>query len=319
MYGLRVRSDVRLPLAPVSPMDGGSPAWAFRRLSPGRPAPAPDGPPIAETRCDGPCHGGRVVARVHRGPGGAWFWLDAVGTCHVLPDIRRVDVYPKAGADEHVLGLLLAGHVSVFLLHQIGYPTLHASAVVTEQGTAAFFGPKGRGKSTMAACFLDRGAALLTDDVLPLRTVDGSVHGAPGLALMKVWAATAEHVLKLSEELPNLMVGIEKKLLIVDGRYPLATAPMPLRALYVIDRYDPEVAGRTEVTTRTLTPREGLAVLLAQISYGAFLQPTEVARFLPMYARLLAQTPIRVLSYPHGFAHQDAVCARVMADLAEAG
>jgi hypothetical protein len=59
-------------------------------------------------------------------------------------------------------------------------------------------------------------------------------------------------------------------------------------------------------------------VLLAQISHGAHLEPAEVARFLPVYSHLLAQAPVRVLSYPYGFAHQEAVCERIMSDLAEA-
>jgi hypothetical protein len=273
---------------------------------------------VAETRCAAPCHDNRVVARVHRGRADAWFWFDSLGTSHVRPGAGTVDVYTADSADERALGLLLAGQVSVFLLHQSGTPTLHASAVATEHGAAAFFGPKGRGKSTMAASFLRRAATLLTDDVLALQVRDGVVEGVPGPALMKVWSATARHTLELSDELPNLMAGLDKKLLSLDGRYPLAVSAIPLRALYVLNRYDPDAAGSTSVSLRTLTSREGLAVLFAQISHGAHLEPAEVARFLPVYSRLLAQAPVRVLSYPDGFAQQEAVCERIMSDLAEA-
>lgn len=318
MYGRRVRSDVRLPL-PVTPIvDALTQGWDFRLAAYGQPVPPPDGPLVAETRCDRPCHRNRVVSHIHRGPAGAWFWFDAIGTFHVRPGALRVDVYPAEGADERALGLVLTGQLAVFLLHQSGTPTLHASAVATEYGAAVFFGPKGQGKSTMAASFLRRAATLLTDDVLALRLREGVVEGVPGPALMKVWAATAEHTLALSEELPDLAAGLDKKLLTLEGRYPMARAAIPLRGLYVLNRYDSDANGRTEVTLRMLTSREGLAVLLAHISHGAALRPAEVARFLPIYASLLAQAPVRILSYPHGFVHQEDVHARIMADLAEA-
>ena len=315
MYGLRVRSDVRLPLTPMPGADEAPVAWAFRRAEPGQPAPEPDGPLVAEERCEAACHGGNVVTRVYRGPGGAWFWIDSIGTYHVRPGAGRVDVYPQAGADERALGLALAGQVSVFLLHRLGRPTLHASAVVTGHGAMAFFGPKGQGKSTMAACFLRRGATLLTDDILPLRLLDNAVCGAPGLPLMKVWRATAERTLELSEELPNLTANLEKKLLAPCGRYRFAETPARLRALYVLDRYDPLATGHTDVAIRPMSGREGLTAVLAQISRGAFLHSAEAACLLPLYARLVAQAPVRVLSYPHGFEHQAAVHARILADL----
>ena len=318
MYGRHVRSDIPLPLRTAPSTAGVTPAWDFRLAVRGEHAPQPDGPRVAETRCPAPCHDGRVAARVHRSRAEAWFWVDGLGTAHVRPGTGRVDVYATDSADERALGLLLAGQASVFLLHQSGTPTLHASAVATEHGVAAFVGPKGQGKSTMAASFLRRAATLLTDDVLALQATDGVVKGVPGPALMKVWEATARHTLDLSDELPNVMDGLTKKLLSLEGRYPSAEAAIPLRALYVLNRYDPAATGDTSVGIRALTSREGLAVLLAQISHGAFLEPAEVARFLPIYARLLAQAPVRVLSYPHGFAHQEAVYARIMSDLADA-
>jgi hypothetical protein len=315
MFDLVVQSEVRLPIAPLTESAGIAPAWVIRRGASAAPPPA-NGAVVDQVRCDAPCHSGAVVRWVRRGPDEAWFWHHTNGICHVLPNARRVDAYPQPGVDERGLGLLLAGPVAVFLLHRLGYPSLHSSAVATAHGAVAFFGPKGRGKSTMAACFLRRGATLLTDDVLPLRALDDGVYGVPGPSLMKIWPDTAEHALGLSDELPNLTADIEKKLLLLDNRYPRADGPTRLRALYLLDRYDPPPAGGgANVTIRTLTRWEGLRVLLDQISYGAFLQPSEQASFLPLYTRLLAQAPLRLLRYPRGFEHHDAVYARVLADL----
>ena len=315
MFGVLVRSDIRLPIAPLPESDRMSPAWIIKRIRQAA-APATSGTLVEETRCVGPCHGGSIVIRVIRGRGGTWIWHQDFGLiCHIPTDARRVDVYPKAGADERALGLLLAGPVSVFLLHQHGCPSLHASAVMTESGVLAFLGPKGKGKSTMAACFLRRGAALVTDDILPLRVSNEGVDGGPGLAIMKVWPDTATHTLELCEELPKVTARLDKRLLTLDGNHTFAETPARVRALYVLDRYDPHATGRTDIGIRTLAGREALHTLLNQVSYGAFLQPSERARFLPHYTRLLAQAPLRVLSYPQGFEHQESVHERILADL----
>jgi hypothetical protein len=44
--------------------------------------------------------------------------------------------------------------------------------------------------------------------------------------------------------------------------------------------------------------------------------PHEEARLLPLYARLVEQAPVRVLSFPGSFEHQATVRERVLADVA---
>ena len=73
LYGLRVCSDFELPFAPALGVVGETPDLVFRRVKTERSV-RPDGALIAELRCHGACHGGNVFTRVHRGPGGTWFW-----------------------------------------------------------------------------------------------------------------------------------------------------------------------------------------------------------------------------------------------------
>ena len=321
IHGLWIESDIPLPMAPSSTAslkDGGGEAPArppdvvYRRATPGEVPPPADGVVVASTPC--PVHGFHM--RVHRGPGGAWIWHREIATCHVHPGARTVVVYPEDGADESVLGLLLAGQVSVFVLHQLGIPTLHASAAVTRHGAAAFLGPKGQGKSTMVAAFLHRGATLLTDDVLPLRVEQNGAFGFPSLPIMKVWPETAEGALELAEELPHLVANYEKRLLRLEGRFSFATAPARVRAFYFLDRYDPAARGRTDIISRRLAGRESIAVIRSQASPGALLNVTEEARLLPWYVKLLGHAPVHVLSFPNGFASQSAVHDHIMAELA---
>jgi len=320
MYGLRVASEVALPLPEADSCSGAS-DWTVRLVSIGPVSgwPQPAGSLIFEQRCDCPTHAGQPFVRVHRGPGGDWIWNDHAGLCHVLPDGRRVDVYRLPQADEGALALQILGPVSGRVLHRLGYPPLHGAAVVAEGVAFAFVGPAGHGKTTLAAAFLRRGAALLSDDILPLRATPDGVDAAPGAPLMKLWPPTVRGALEFSAELPDLAAHLTKKRLTLggpDSAYPLATAPAPLRALYVPQRFDPDSAagGGAEITIEPLSGRAALTVLMAQTYRVELLRPEEQAALLPLYARLLARSPLRLLRYPNGFAHQDAVCARVLAD-----
>lgn len=310
LYGLNVLTDVALPTAPTSGEAQDAPDVVIRRIH-SRCPPEPDGPEVASILC--PVHG--IEMREYRGPGGIWIWLHSAATFHITPDARRVDVYPDDQADEPNPGFALAGPILLFVRHRLGYPSLHASAIITSRGAIAFLGPRGRGKSTMAASFLRRDAALLTDDALPLQTGDDGIYAVPGPPFMKVWQETARHTLELADELPNMMADYEKKLLALDGRYKVAQTPVRLHAFYLLDRYDTAATDRTEIAIRTMGRREALATLLGHTCNRRYLLPAEDALAFPLYARLVAQAPVRVLTYPHGFEYQEAVHARLLEDL----
>lgn len=312
MYGLSVQSDLPLPLAPGWTEDLTAPKVVIRRFALECPI-APDAPPVARISCH--IHG--MHMREYRRPDGVWIWLREIGAFRVSPDAACVDVYPDERADDRSLGLALAGPVLTFVRHQLGCPSLHASAVVTAHGAVAFLGPRGRGKSTMAASFLRWGALLLTDDALPLLVQGSGIHGVPGPAFMKVWHETAAHTLGLTDNLPNLMANVEKRLFAVNGPYQSADRPVRLRALYLLDRYDPTSAGRVDVTMQPLRGREALLSLLAHTAIRSYLLPAEEGLLLRTYAQLLPQAPLRVLSYPDGFAYQDAVRERILSHLEE--
>lgn len=311
MYGFLVQSELPLPLVPAANADGLPTGWHFRLGQPGA-MPKPDGSPVATLWWRG-----APYTVLHRGPSGTWIWNRDAGTSHISRDLRQIVVYPEMGADERELCLYLIGQVSVFVVQQMGYPCLHASAVVTEQGAFGFLGDHEQGKSTMAAAFVRRGATLLADDALPLRLRPDGVYGGPGVSWMKVWPDTAHETFRRSD-LPKLMPrreAFDKQLLLLDNRYRFAAEPARLRVLYVLERYEPARRGSADTTTRPLGPRERLTALLAQTSWRGLLQPAEGARLLSFYRGVAARVPVRVLSYPHGYEHQDAVCERILADL----
>ncbi len=318
LFGLRVQSDFPLPAPRARAADDLEPDLVFARGSASRPAP-PEADLALAHACNCPRHRGRVILRLFRSGDGIWVEYEDAGLYHVMPGGRRVEVYrgPEGDADPRALGYVLAGPIATLALYQRGVACLHASAVVVDGAAVAFLGPKGQGKSSMAAGLLRRGASLLTDDVLPLEEQADGIYGRPSLPILKLWDRSVEGALGLNEKLPVVFPGVEKRLVSLEGRFPFAEAPARLRALYVLDRYDPAIAGAAGVSIERLSLRDAFLALVGQTSIREMLLPSEIAQRLPVYARLSRQAPVRVVRFPDGFEHQDRVHERILADLQE--
>src|SRR5207302_1306996 len=68
VFGLLVRSEIALPIAPTAEPRGQVADLSFVRGGTGQPLPEPDGPLVAALPC--PVHG--VDLSMFRGPGGTW-------------------------------------------------------------------------------------------------------------------------------------------------------------------------------------------------------------------------------------------------------
>jgi hypothetical protein len=165
LYGLHVRADIPLD---APPFDGTSaPDLEVRRGS------------------DFPAITGEVVCVVDAGPAGTFTgfaratdWVLALDDHYAftLSKGRRLLEWAVGVGDPALVPDLVARNVMAFYLALGGVPTLHASAVTLDGGGAiAFAGGRGAGKSTLAALLCERGAKLVTDDVLRLELVGDSV------------------------------------------------------------------------------------------------------------------------------------------------
>lgn len=308
IYGLTLESDIAIPTA-LDVSRGEAADVVIRRVEGG--VAKPDGEPVIAVPC--PTHG--VDAVQYRSARGTWIWYQAIGTVHISPDFHRVDVYPLPTVDERLLGVTLGGSTILFIRHMLGKPGLHASAVVIDGGAVGFLGESGQGKSTIAASFLRRGAALLTDDALGLRTEHDTVYGEPGPAFMKVWPETVEHGLAIDDVLPELAVNQEKKLLDVAPRFGTMGRDVLIRHLYLLERYDAEGAGRNDVVIEPLSGNAAVLALLSHTAIRLFLLPTDTAGAFRVFSRLARQAAVNVLRYPSGYHFQDTVCRAIVDDL----
>ena len=77
-------------------------------------------------------------------------------------------------AQEESFQVYLLGQALSYALVNAGFEPLHATAIVVNGGAVVLLGSSGFGKSSLAACFLEAGHRLLTDDLLILRPPAGA-------------------------------------------------------------------------------------------------------------------------------------------------
>jgi hypothetical protein len=151
-----------------------------------------------------------------------------------VSDGRRIvaDVHPDALPG--VVETMAVGPVLGTLAYQRGILSLHSNTIVIDGKAVALSGRSGAGKSTLAAILLGRGHRLISDDVLPLREVNGRTLALPGSQNLRLWGESLD------------LLGVDKRGLrrAADGareKYFLPTVekttqPWPLAALIWLER-----------------------------------------------------------------------------------
>lgn len=228
-YGLVIESPIRMPELWPSPSPR-APDVRIRIDSVEGPLPPPDQIRCYELRDDGAYLSWRNIARVWVAPGG------------------DVAIDPLGG--ERQLRLAFAGPVMAAVLLLRHVPLLHGSAVAGPAGAILCLGHKGAGKSTLAAALAAAGGTVLSDDLLPLRSLGSEVRVTPAYPALKVTAETeamlgGRHALVEGEE----FVTGGKRLVRSPGWSPEPTA---IATVVVADPSAPP--GLTELPARLALP-----------------------------------------------------------------
>lgn len=240
------------------------------------------------------------------------FWED-FGT-FLVKEGNQIVIDPRCDIEDRVVRLPLLGAGMAVLLHQRGHYVMHASAVGIDDGAIAFLGPKGHGKSSMAAAFYARGHRLLADDLVAVDLIDSrSPMVVPGFPQFKLWPETAEALLQDDRErLPFLAPGYEKR-----GRRAtegFSFQPLKLKCLYVISEAE-------ELELVPLTPQDAIADLIGNSYIARFgrnaLYGTAAARHLQQSVSLINHVPVYRLKRPDSLALLPSVVNTVSLHAAE--
>jgi hypothetical protein len=128
--------------------------------------------PFAEGDPDVRIHFGTVPRTSRRATPEEEFAYNARGAFQISNG-REIVIDSRPGVEPGALRIVLLGRIMAFLLRQRGWLPVHASGVVIGGQCVLFVGRQRAGKSTTAAAFHARGHLVITDDVGPVRVVDG--------------------------------------------------------------------------------------------------------------------------------------------------
>lgn len=150
---------------------------------------------------------------------------------YLVRDGREILIERTPDCREDLLPLYLLGSVFGALLLQRQLLVMHASSVETEHGAALFVGPSGHGKSTLLGALVQRGYAMLSDDVTPIKLEEGSTPLA--FSAFPRMRLSPESALKLGYSLDTLSRAhfVEKYLVPVEH---FCTHSLPVHAIYTL-------------------------------------------------------------------------------------
>lgn len=289
LFGLIVRSQIELPEL---------------RLA------EPDGWPAIEIEL-APAMLNRSPPGVHPLPDGALLVVDEVAEYRVTHG-RRIVIGPRPGAPWANVRLFLLGSAMGLLVHQRGLLPLHANAVEIDGQAVAFAGASGAGKSTLAAWFHDRGARIVADDVCVIGFADdGCPLALPGIPRFRLWREALERLGRNAGDHPRSYAGDESydKYDVAADEEGVTNCPLPLRAIYLIERGDSVAIDRVE----------GLAAaeaLFAHTYRGSYVERVgQQKAHWQQCVGLLDSVPIYRLRRPWGLGAMDAVNAELRASL----
>lgn len=178
---------------------------------------------------------------------------------------------------------------------------------------AGLLGSSGFGKSSLAACFLDAGHRLLTDDLLILRPTGRGVMAYPGPQRIKLFPKLARRFL------PEAAGGVamnwgSKKLVLPLHHSRSALVPVPLKGICAL--LPPRSKGRKDaIRISTLPPRESFIALVKNTFNYRIVNPARVERQFEAATHVVSVMAVKKVSYPPILARLPAVRDALLPDL----
>jgi hypothetical protein len=303
LYGIPVRSEI--PLAVLDFENVSEPDVTFSKAKPGRFECAIAGLDNLNSSDD-------WYERYRSSDGFDLLRWQSLFDFVVSPDGRSI----ACGLLEHgtieSFQLYLLGHVLSYALVKQGHEPLHATTVVVDGKAIAFLGESGRGKSTLAAAFLENGHQLLTDDLLLIRRFSGALCGFPGPPRIKLYPEIGRHFLSRQASSTSMNAETDKLIIPLESHQRHA-APAPIRGLVVLDEAPSDVAS---VHLTRMLGTKGLMELARATFNPRVAGPARMERQLVTAREWMRHIPIWRLSYGRTIANlgrvQQAILSQVL-------
>lgn len=244
------------------------------------------------------------------------------GTLLSVPDVARfwiqdgrsIVVAPCPAASERNVRLFVLGSALGAILHQRGLVPLHANAVEIDGRAVAFMGHSGAGKSTMAAWFLDRGRAVLTDDVCVVEQPgDAEPVAHRGLIRLRLWREALERSGREAVETARSFDDQDKfDVTMPDERH--APPALPFGAAVLLRRAEDD-----GFAVRRLRGMEAVGALMENVYRGGYAELSGGSGvLLAACAKLAAAVPVLDVSRAWGFDRYEDQASRIEEAVAKA-
>jgi len=174
---------------------------------------------------------------------------------YFVRDGREICIERIPGSSDDDVRIFLLGTPFGALLHQRNILALHASGIQTERGAVLFMGPPASGKSTLLAAFVQRGYAMLADDVTGIvQNENGGVQALSAFPGIRVWPDTAEMLQHSLDELLPIRKNLEKYRLPVNR---FCRDRLPVHTIYVLNSHF-----QTDIQLESLAMQDKFTLLL---------------------------------------------------------
>jgi hypothetical protein len=200
----------------------------------------------------------------------------------------------------------LLGTIFAVLCHQRGLLPLHASAVSTETGVAAFLARSGQGKSSLVANLANRGFHIVADDIcLVESSVSGDPLVIPTAPWLKLWRASLQQLGQPIEGLDQVFSEDDKYRVPIQGATSgNASVRQAIRNLIFIGELGRESAQQVDV--KELARVHALPLLMNQVHQAYLVEAIGMRQqsFLRC-GQVLSEARAYRLIRPWGFQYMD--------------
>lgn len=215
---------------------------------------------------------------------------------------------------EDVTALLLSSILGC-VIRLRGVSCLHGSLVSWKGRGLVFLGPRGAGKSTTALALVQRGAVLVSDDLVPL-VEDRQRFLAPfGQPAIRMRPSSAEALCGSFQQLRPVWSEIHevhpKRYLDVPRARTLPADTVPIDAIYVLGLRGERGSSHAIVP---LVPVEAVAMLMAQRPNTFVLDRAGHAQDLVVLSRLAGRVPVKRVLREEGLDGLDSLVDALLTD-----